>query len=72
MRRSSHGFTAKDFERMLTHFGFVRQEGRSHTIYRHELLEPGRVVIVPRHRTILAHVARSAVKAIDWIVDEEA
>lgn len=71
MRRSPHGFSPKDFERMLTHYGFKRKEGRSHTTYRHELSEPGRVVIVPRHRSILAHVARSAVASVDSVIDQE-
>ena len=71
MRRSPDGYSAATYERLLRHFGFKKSEQKKHTKYRHELLKPGAVVTVPRHRKIRAHVARKAIKAIDFVRAEE-
>lgn len=65
MRRSPHGHSARDLERLLTHFGFSKHEGGNHTVYGHELLADGPVVVVPRHRSLRSHVVRKAVRAVD-------
>jgi len=67
MRRAPHGNTPGDIERLLSHFGFKKQEGANHSIFRHDALPPGEVVTVPRHRPVRAYVARRAVKAVDSI-----
>ena len=67
MRRSPAGHSAKDFDRLLLHYGFSKREGGGHTVYGHELLDGGHVVVVPRHRSIRDHVARKAVGAIDLV-----
>jgi len=69
MRRSPSGYGARDLDRLLSHFGFVSREGSNHRVYRHELLEAGRVVVVPRHRSVRAHVVRKAVSAVDSVVE---
>ena len=69
MRRSPDGHSFRDFQRLLLHYGFVKNEGGNHTVYGHELLDEGRVVTVPRHRSIRAHVARKAVAAVDFILE---
>ena len=69
MRRSPDGHSLRDFERLLLHYGFAKNEGGKHTVYSHELLDDGRVVTVPRNRTIRAHVARKAVAAVDFILE---
>lgn len=71
MRRSPDGHSAATYERLLLHFGFKQSEQKNHTKYRHELLEPGAVVTVPRHRKIRGHVAKKAVKAVDFVRAEE-
>lgn len=68
MRRSPHGHSPRDFARLLGHFGFKRLEKTNHTVYRHELLAPGVVVTVPRHRPVKSYVARQAVSAVDSVV----
>ena len=69
MRRSPNGHSFRDFQRLLLHYGFVRNEGGKYTVYSHELLDAGRVVTVPRNRSIKAHVARNAVAAVDFILE---
>lgn len=71
IRRAPYDRTQREIERILMHFGFAKTEGRSHTIYVHEQFEDVRVT-VPRHRVLRAHVARSAVSAIDLVEDRSA
>ena len=68
IRRSPHGRSQGDLERLLKAFGFMKHAGKKHLIFRHELLPPGMVVTVPRHRSLRSHVARKAVKAIDLVL----
>lgn len=68
MRRSPHGYGQAHFQRLLAHFGFKESKGKKHTAYRHELLDPGAVILVPRHNDIRAHVARKAVTSIDLVI----
>ena len=66
IRRSPYDRTPREIDRILTHFGFAKTEGRSHTIYVHEQFEDVRVT-VPRHRVLRAYVAQNAVSAIDLV-----
>lgn len=67
MDSSPHDWGEGDLERLLLHFGFWKKEGGNHTIYRHELLPDGQVVVVPRHRNVRAHVVRKAVRAVKMV-----
>ena len=71
MRRSPHGHRQRDFARMLGYYGFEANEGGSHTMYTHELLKAGHVVLVPRHRRVRDFVARQAVAAIDLVIAKQ-
>lgn len=71
MRGAPAGHVPSDFERLFTHYGFKKREGKNHTTYRHELQPPGAVVTVPRHRPVKPYVARQAVAAIDFVVAVE-
>lgn len=66
MRRTPHGWGEKHLDRLLKYYGFV-VGGTKHAIYRHELLNDGRVVTVPRHRKVRAHVVKKAIKAVDYV-----
>ena len=71
IRRTPYDRTQREIDRILTHFDFVKTEGRSHTIYIHEQFPDVRVT-VPRHRVLRAYVARNAVRAIDLVEDRSA
>lgn len=71
IRRSPQDRKRQELDRVLSHFGFRKSEGANHTIYRHEHLPPGYVVIIPRHQTVRAYVARKVVKAVDLVVRKE-
>lgn len=68
MRRSPHGYGQAHFERLFKHYGFKKSEQTRHTVYRHELLDPGDVVLVPRHRKVKGYITRKAVAAVDLVL----
>lgn len=57
--------------RLLERYGFVKHEGGRHTIFRHERMPAGAVVVVPRHNQLKAYVAKQVVAAIDLILETE-
>lgn len=71
MRRSPHGHGQRDFRRLFKHFGFEELKKTKHWAFRHELMDPGDVVLVPRHKDVRAYVARKAVKAIDLVIERQ-
>ncbi|MGE0714424.1 MAG: type II toxin-antitoxin system HicA family toxin [Alphaproteobacteria bacterium] len=52
-------------EARLVREGWVGRSGGSHDVYKHPLRE-GRIIL-PRHRTLSAGVARQIAKAAGWI-----
>lgn len=64
MRSSSSGWGQKDFERLLSGFGFEWKEGKKHRIYFHPKF-PNLWISIPRHNSLKAWVARDVVKLID-------
>jgi predicted RNA binding protein YcfA (HicA-like mRNA interferase family) len=71
VRRSPGGQRAGVLARLLERYGFEKREGGRHTIFRHELLPPGAVVVVPRHNDLREYVARKVVAAIDLVIEAE-
>lgn len=63
MRNSPSGWGQKDFERLLTGFGF-KCKGKKHAIYIHPIF-PDIRISVPRHNSLREWVARDAVRAVD-------
>jgi predicted RNA binding protein YcfA (HicA-like mRNA interferase family) len=45
--------------------GRIVRHGRAHDIYEHPE-QPGRAIVIPRHRTLTPGVARSIAKTADW------
>jgi hypothetical protein len=67
MRNSPSGWGQRDFERLFLGFGFIRKEGKKHTIYFHpRFLDLW--ISVPRHNTLREWVARDAVKLLDEVI----
>ncbi len=71
VRRSPAGQRSGVLGRLLERYGFVKHEGRRHTIFRHERMSAGAVVVVPRHNQLKPYVAKQVVAAIDLIVETE-
>lgn len=67
LRRSRGDCSRAEIVRLLKHFGFQLHEGANHSMFTHELLPPGMVVTVPRHRRLKSWVARDAVEAVDLV-----
>jgi hypothetical protein len=67
LRRNRGDCLRADVVRLLKHHGFQLHEGAKHTMFTHELLPPGMVVTVPRHRRLKSWVARDAVAAVDLV-----
>ena len=63
MRNSASGWGQKDFERLLSGFGFKWREGRDRVYFHPEY--PQLRISVPRHNSLRDWVARDAVRLID-------
>jgi hypothetical protein len=63
MRATRAGWSQKDFERLLTGFGF-KPKGKKHDIYIHPRF-PDLRISVPRHNSLRDWVAEDAVKVVD-------
>jgi hypothetical protein len=63
MRSTSAGWGQKDFETLLTGFGFDRK-GKKHDIYVHKTF-PDLRISIPRHNSVKQCYARDAVKMLD-------
>lgn len=70
MRNSPSGWGQKDFERLLTGFGF-KIKGKKHAIYIHQEF-PDLRISVPRHNSLKEWVAQDAVKVIDQLIKRKA
>jgi hypothetical protein len=67
MRNSPSGWGQKDFERLLTGFGFKYREGKERVYINRRF--PQLRISVPRHSSLREWVARDAVKLIDELLD---
>jgi len=67
LRRNRGDCSRAEVVRLLKRFGFLLHEGAKHSMFSHELLPPGMVVTVPRHRRLKGWVARDAVEAVDLV-----
>jgi hypothetical protein len=68
MRGSSAGWGQKDFESLLSGFGFKWKEGKKHRVYYHPEF-PNLWISIPRHNSLRNWVARDAVKLIDELMN---
>lgn len=66
MRRKRDGYGPKDFEKLYTAFGFEKEEGGNHTLYRHPRYTTLRAT-VGRHPVLTPGYAVNAVKLIDQL-----
>ncbi len=67
MRRTSAGWSALDFDRLYTGFGFVKRERGGHTVYYHPVYREVRAT-VPRSRSLKSWVARDALTAVEMLL----
>lgn len=66
MRSTPSGWGQKDFERLLTGFGF-KCTGKKHDIYIHPNF-PDLRISVPRHKSLRDWVAHDAVEVVDELI----
>ncbi len=67
MRNSASGWRPRDFEALLTGYGFICK-GTKHDIYFHPNF-PDLRISIPRHNSLKECYARDAVKLIDRLID---
>jgi hypothetical protein len=70
MRASKNGWGANDLGRLYIGFGFVRREGRRHTIYKHPLY-PFLYATVARHTKLAVGYIQDAVELIEKLKELE-
>jgi hypothetical protein len=70
MRRTPAGWSARDFERLYTGFGFVKRERGGHTVYYHSVHREVRVTVA-RSRSLKSWVARDAVSVVEMLLKLE-
>jgi hypothetical protein len=66
MRGTKSGWGEKDFEQLLSGFGFTWREGK-HRVYSHPDFDD-LYISIPRHRNLKKWVAADAVKLVDELM----